>query len=35
MDELFFVQNAQTVYGSIEWRLSEQLHDIAGQTCEV
>jgi hypothetical protein len=33
MDELLFVQNAQTVYGSIEWRLGEQLHDIAGQTC--
>jgi hypothetical protein len=33
MDELLFEQNAQTVYGSIEWRLGEQLHEIARQTC--
>jgi hypothetical protein len=33
MDELLFEQNTQTVYGSIEWRLGEQLHEIARQTC--
>jgi hypothetical protein len=33
MDELLFEQNAQTVYGSIEWRLGEQLHEIARQAC--
>jgi hypothetical protein len=33
MDELLFEQNAQTVYGSIEWRLGEQLHETARQAC--